>query len=247
MKKKRINNINWKRIYVLYIAAIIVFSVLAIISNRDMLTGPRVAVQFATTAMLMLSLGLYTYVTDREVLERTRNTMAMFTTMIVSYLVIQLYSVWDYAIYLVPFSMCALILSLIVSGKSGFFANFVVITLCFMESINWQTNASLASEYIFYLLFGGIVEAVYVSFVLGKHYRRIRYLSVGLMVGFISAICASISYLMFQEVERILYSYWLCFCKRYHWRNADVYASAIVRKDLQRGICFPFCRNCIFG
>ena len=203
MKKKRINNINWKRIYVLYIAAIIVFSVLAIVSNRDMLTGPRVAVQFATTTMLMLSLGLYTYVTDREVLERTRNTMAMFTTMIVSYLVIQLYSVWDYAIYLVPFSMCALILSLIVSGKSGFFANFVVITLCFMESINWQTNASLASEHIFYLLFGGIVEAVYVSFVLGKHYRRIRYLSVGLMVGFISAICASISYLMFQEVEAL--------------------------------------------
>ena len=201
-KKKRLTNIKWKEIIASYIAVFILFSALTILPNLktpEILTGVRIAVQLATILLLLSALALYTYFADAASMESTRKTWAMFTTMIVAYAIIQLSQLWQYAIQLVPFALCALILSLIVSGKSGFFANFIIIMLCFMQDINWRTGATLYSENFFYLLFGGVIEAVFVSFVLGKHYRRTRYLAVGFALGVISMGTATISYLMFQD------------------------------------------------
>ena len=200
MKRKKINNIKWKSVLATYVGALVVFSVLAILANLDALTRTRITVQIATTALLLFTLGLYIYFADTQVMESTRKSLAMFATMIVSYLAIQLYNYQEELIYVVPFAMCSLIVSLIVSGKSGFFANFIVIMLCFMQSINWQNNATMSTEIFFYLLFSGVIEAVYASFVLGSHYRRARYVVMGFTLGIISAVCATISYFIFQDV-----------------------------------------------
>lgn len=198
-KSKKITNIKWKNIIMSYVAIFIVFSALTILINLDRLTWVRVGVQLSTVLIMMLALGLYTYFADVAVMESTRKTWAMFTTMLVAYGLIQLAPIWDYVINMVPFALCSLILSLIVSGKCGFFANFVVIMVCFMQDINWQTSATVATENFFYLLFSGVIEAVFASFVLGKHYRRSRYLIVGVILGVISVVCSTISYLMFSD------------------------------------------------
>lgn len=201
-KKQRITNIKWKQIFASYFAVFILFAALTILPNfakPETVTPLRVVVQLATIMMLLFALALYNYFADVAVMESPRKTWAMFTTMIVAYCIIQLSQLWVYAIHLVPLAMCALILSLIVSGKCGFFANVMIIMLCFMQDINWRTNATLDSENFFYLLFGGVMEAVFVSFVLGKHYRRARYLAVGAALGAISAISATISYVIFME------------------------------------------------
>ena len=206
-KNKRLTNINWKQIIASYIAVFILLSALTILPNLinpENITVIRVAVQLATIVMLLSALALYIYFADVASMESTRKTWAMFTTMIVAFALIQLAQFWaqswKYAIQLVPFALCALILSLIVSGKCGFFANFIIIMLCFMQDINWRTGAELNSENFFYLLFDGVIEAVFVSFILGKHYRRARYLFVGLALGVISVITSTISYLMFKDV-----------------------------------------------
>lgn len=198
-KKQNITDIKWKQIAISYVAVFILFALMTILPNLKVLTEVRVIVQLATIFMLLGSLFLYTYYSDVAVMESTRKTWAMFATMIVSYMIIQLSQLWEYAINLVPFALCALILSLIVSGKCGFFANFVIIMLCFMQDINWQTEATLATENFFYLLFGGVIEAVVVSFVLGRHYRRSRYLLIGLVLGLISVLTATISFVMFED------------------------------------------------
>ncbi len=198
-KTKKITNIKWKSIVFSYIAIFIVFSALTILANYERLTLLRIGVQLSTLVIMFFALGLYTYFADVAVMESTRKTWAMFVTMLVAYGLIQLAPLWDYVINLVPFALCSLILSLIVSGKCGFFANFMVIMVCFMQDINWQTSATVATENFFYLLFSGLIEAVFASFVLGKHYRRLRYLIVGLILGLISVICATISYLMFSD------------------------------------------------
>ena len=97
-------------------------------------------------------------------MENARETWAMFCTMIISYMIIQLSQLWKYGIYIVPFALCSLVLSIIVSGKCGFFANFTIIMLCFMQAINWQNHADLSTDKFFYLLFSGVIEAVFVSF-----------------------------------------------------------------------------------
>lgn len=202
-KKQKINNIKWSYIIASYVAMFALLALMTILPNWSQMENinlaVHIAVQLATIFMLLSALALYTYFADVAVMESTRKTWAMFTTMIIAYMIIQLSQLWEYAINLVPFALCALILSLIVSGKCGFFANFVIIMLCFMQAINWQTKATLATENFFYLLFGGVIEAVFVSFVLGKHYRRSRYLVVGFVLGIISVASATISYLMFED------------------------------------------------
>lgn len=203
-KQKKINNIKWKQIILCYIFAFIVFSVIALIIYRNYLTEPRatvkVIVQFATTAMLLVSLALYVYYADRSVMENLRKTLAMFTTMFVSYAAILVTALWkDYGLYIVPLAMCSLILSLIVSGKCSFFANFSIIVLYFMQSINWFEHATLATEGFFYLLLSGVMQAVYASFMMGNHYRRLRYITSGLMLGLIAAVCSTVSYLVFYD------------------------------------------------
>ncbi|MCH5152231.1 MAG: HDIG domain-containing protein [Clostridiales bacterium] len=199
---KKITNIKWRQIIVSYIAVYILFAALTILPNLDKFSWVNFAVQLASLAILLFALALYIYFADVAVMESPRKTWAMFTTMIVAYALIQLSSYipsWGYVINLVPFALCALILSLIVSSKCGFFANFIIIMLCFMQDFNWQTNST--SETFFYLLFSGVIEAVFVSYVLGKHYRRFRYLLVGVALGIVSVMCATISYLMFQDIE----------------------------------------------
>lgn len=199
-KKLKKSNIKWKQVVVSYVLAFILFSALTVLPNWSKLTGVSVAVQLITTAMLLVSMALYVYFSDREVMENARETWAMFCTMIISYMIIQLSQLWKYGIYIVPFALCSLVLSIIVSGKCGFFANFTIIMLCFMQAINWQNHADLSTDKFFYLLFSGVIEAVFVSFLLGKQYKRSRYVVAGIVLGVISLICATLSYLIFEEV-----------------------------------------------
>ena len=202
-KNKKILNIKWSKIIASYVAVYILLGALTILPNLSDFSLLKMGIQLATLAILLLALALYIYYSDPTVMESTRKTWAMFITMIVSFALIQLSMLfsesWNYIINLVPFALCALILSLIVSGKCGFFANFIIIMLCFMQDINWRADATLATENFFYLLFGGVIEALFVSFVLGKHYRRSRYLAVGVAEGIISVVCATISYAMFKD------------------------------------------------
>lgn len=201
--KKQLNNIKWKQIIFCYVVAFVLFSGLALFTNWNSVkqdNGTKIAVQLSATVLLLVSLALYCYFSDRKTMEATRNTVAIFATMAISYVVIWLISLWKaYGLYLVPFALCSLILSLIVSGKCGFFANFVLLMMYFLQSINWQSNATVATESYFFLLFGGVVQMVFASYILGKDYRRLRYISVGMVLGLVSAMCAAISYIMFVD------------------------------------------------
>ncbi len=207
-KKLKRNNIKWKQVVASYVIAFILFSALTVLPNIKSINEINVTVQLITTAMLLVSMGLYVYFADREVMENARETWAMFSTMIVSYCIIQLSQLWEYAIYLVPFAICSLVLSIIVSGKCGFFANFIIIMLCFMQAIIWKKDANERVDNIFYLLFSGVTEAVFVSFLLGKQYRRSRYVLAGVVLGLISVICGTISYLIFESIWK-WEEYWI--------------------------------------
>ncbi len=205
MVKKIKSSINWKKVIWLYILAFVAFSAITILPNYKKGDYIQVIVQLVATAFLMFALGAYTYFADKSILEHSRKTFATIITMIISYCVIWLSTLWQYGYNIVPFALCSLVLSLIVSNRTGFFANFVVIMLYFMQMINWQSNATLASENLFYLLFGGLIEAVLTAFVLGGQYSRIKYIAIGFFMGIVSAICFVVSYSIF--VDRALWSW----------------------------------------
>ncbi|MDE7454352.1 MAG: HDIG domain-containing protein [Clostridia bacterium] len=200
-KKIKRTNIKWRQMILSYLLAFILFSALTILPHIKEFTLLNAVVQAIMCAMLLVSIGLYVYFADRKVMESARETWAMFCTMILSYGIIQVYQLWGYAMYLVPFALCALILSIVVSGRCGFFANFIIIMLGFMEPVIWKGPQSIQSDANFYLLFSGVIETVFVSFLLGKQYRRSRYVLAGVILGFISAVCATISILIFDDLN----------------------------------------------
>lgn len=201
-KTKHVFEIKWKAIIGCYALAWIIFTLMALLMNLDSLESQKtgVAMQSVATGLLLVSLGLYCYYADRKIMQEVRNTVAMFVTMIVSYAVICASGLsYTYGLYIVPFTLCSLVLSLIVPGRCGFFANFVILMIFFLQSINWQMSGTLATEGYFYLLFGGVVEMVFASFALDKDYRRLRYIVIGMLLGVVSAVCFAIGYVIFED------------------------------------------------
>ncbi len=205
MVKKIKKSINWSKVLALYVFAFIAFSLITILPHAQSGNYIKIIIQLVATAFLLFALGAYVYFADKTALEQVRKTFATIVTMLLSYGAIWLASLWEYGYNVVPFALCSLILSLIVSSRTGFFANFVVIMLYFMQAINWQTDATLATENFFYILFSGLIEAVFTAFILGGQYRRIRYVGIGFSIGIVSAVCATMSYAMF--VERAVWSW----------------------------------------
>lgn len=190
-KNKKIYNIKWKQIIACYIVCFLIISMLAIVVNlftnyddlsrRKWLLGT--CIQLAVTAILMVSHVLYIYFADRQIMEQPRKIWAMLCAMIICYALIEFSTFWEYGLYVVPIALCAVMLSLLISDKSGFYSNFIIIMLCFLQYINWQDTATLDSEPYFYLLFGGVVQVVFASYIFGKGYKRVSYVIYVLFMG----------------------------------------------------------------
>ena len=157
MAKKIKKSINWTRVLWLFVLAFVAFALLTILPHilKDVqnINYIKIIIQLIATMFLLFALGAYVYFADKTALEQTRKLFATIVTMIISYCAIWLGSIWEFGYNVVPFALCSLVLSLIVSTRTGFFANFVVIMLYFMQAINWQSNATLATENFFYILF----------------------------------------------------------------------------------------------
>lgn len=226
MVKKIKGSINWNKMFWLYMLAFVAFSLITILPNilPDIhnINYIRILIQLVATAFLLLALGAYIYFADKSTLEQSRKTFATIVTMLISYGILCLAPFWEYGYYVAPFALCSLVLSLLVSTRTGFFANFVVIMLHFMQLINWQTDATLATDRFFYLLFSGLIEAVLTAFVLGGQYRRIKYIGMGVLIGGVSAVCSLMSYAIF--VERAMWS-WTDLMYRVIWSFASGIAS----------------------
>lgn len=199
MVKKIKSSIKWSRVIWLYILAFVVFSLITILPHYKNGTYIQIIIQLVATALLLFALGAYTFFADKPALEQVRKTFATMVTMFISYGALWLGTLWTYGYNIVPFALCSIVLSLLVSTRTGFFANFVVIMLYFMQLINWQTDATLATENFFYILFSGLIEAVLTAFILGGQYRRVKYVGIGFFVGLVSAVCSAISYGIFVD------------------------------------------------
>ena len=200
-KTKNIYDLKWKAIVPCYIVAWIILTMMTLFMNwaealED--AGVKIAMQALTSALLLMSLGVYCYYGDTKSLQQARNTIVMFITMIMSYGIIWAASLWTtYGMYIVPIALCSLVLFLLVPGRSGFFANLVIVLLFFFQSVIWKNSVFDTEEY-FYMLFGGFVEVVYASFVLGKDYRRLRYIVMGALLGVLAAVCVVIDHAIFS-------------------------------------------------
>ena len=199
---KHIYNIKWKVIIPCYTFGWVLLTLITFFINWEGVradTGIKLLMQALVTALLLMSLAVYCFYVDTKNLQQARNTIAMFVTMVLSYVLIWAVSIWTaFDLYIVPLALCSLILFLIVPGRSGFFANLVILMLYFFQSIIWRTGETIVAEDYFYLLFGGFVEVVYASFVLGKDYRRLRYVLMGLLMGVLAAACAVIGHVIFN-------------------------------------------------
>ncbi len=186
-------------IFTLYFLAFVVLALLMYLpnKNRDDIAN-KMFFQLFALVLLLVSLYLYSYFSGKGTELTSNKVTAMLATMVLSYGLLVCFSYWnEYGYFLAPFSFAATVIAMTVSARRGFFANFVVIILYFMQAVNFGENYTISVS-MFYLLLGGTVESVYAAFIFSKHTTRLQYLFTGFKLGFISAVCCVTSALLFE-------------------------------------------------
>ncbi len=186
-----------------FILAFACFCLVSLLPHMKTLNLRSSLVEVSSILLLLGSVALYGFFTDKQTMSEPRKVLALYVTMLLCYgILFVLDSNWQFGLDIAPFALCSLVISLIVSGKLGFFANFAVIMMYFVKIINFglEEEQFFVSDQSIYLLLAGVISSVYAAYVLGKHYRRIVYINVGLILGVISALCRVICYFMFLSV-----------------------------------------------
>ncbi len=178
----------------------VIFAAIILLDNMKVLTTKNVIIELGGMLMLMGSLAVYLVYADSEVVSNIRKVLTLCASMLISYCVIWAFDALMGSLDLAPFALCALILSLLVSNKCGFFANFIVIMIYYLQSICFEggyLDSNMAEG--FYLLFAGVMTSVFTVYVLGRHYRRLAYIGMGAVLGLIAAVSRAISHIMFND------------------------------------------------
>lgn len=187
----------------IFILAFSCFCLVSLLPHLGEINLRNALVEVSSILLLLGSVTLYGFFADRQTMAETRKVFALYTTMLLCYSILMVMDTfWEFGLDLAPFALCSLVLSLIVSSKLGFFANFAIIMMYFVKIINFELEQDIffVSDQSIYLLLAGVITAVYSTYVLGKHYRRIIYIRVGMILGAIAALCRVISYFMFLSV-----------------------------------------------
>jgi len=166
---------------------------------------------FVLVGILFAVLAVYVCCMDRKVLAQKRKILALFFSMGASFALLLVFTqiiALEYSVYAAPFALCSLLVALLVSRRCGLFANLVVIFLFFFAEtyLAGQTVVELQ-----YPLFVGIITGIIGAYAITTDSRRIQYLLVGAMIGFVSAIIVVIMMLVFDIVaENIIKQLTVC-------------------------------------
>ena len=144
----------------MFFLTFLVFSVLILLSNISNLTNTNMVVMVSSTLLLISSIAVFVYDSDKAIATSTRKIATLCATMLVSYVLIYISDVIVGQVEIAPFALCTLVISLLVSGKSSFIGNFLVIILYYLQHVNFQSGTILFDETSFFVLFAGIATAV---------------------------------------------------------------------------------------
>ena len=192
---------------VTFVTTALLFCAVLIATNYKSLTLTNSFIMVGCVLMFMGSLTFYVYYYDREVAKNSRKVATLCTTMLVSYALIWVSANVIGVAEVAPFALCSLIVSLLVSNKSNFFANFIVIIFYYLQSINFQSGSVSFVESDFFVLFAGITCAVIASYAMRRYYARLAYVLVGLVLSALTVVCRLLIYLMANEVADWLVIY----------------------------------------
>ena len=193
-KAKKVDN-GYKNLWVFFLT-FVVFCAIILLSNLSKINTINAIVMVGCTLLLIISIVVFVYYSDKAIATSTRKISALCATMLVSYVLIYVCDVVVGQVEIAPFALCTLVISLLVSSKSSFIGNFLVIMLYYLQHVNFQSGAVLFDEKSFFVLFCGIATAVCSSCVQGKYSSRFSYISIGFVLGLIAAICRLLVFLM---------------------------------------------------
>jgi putative nucleotidyltransferase with HDIG domain len=198
VKTKNESKYYFARSVAILALTVVCFAGLIFAKNADRLGLTNILVEIASLILLIASIALYLFFADKELLTKPRLIMTVAATMLVSFCFLWVAESVVGEISLAPFGLCALMVALLVKARIGFFSNFIVVMIYFLQSVLYD-GSEMLYEQTFFLLFAGVISAIYVSYVLGRQYRRLSYVYVGLIIGALAAACRVMTYFMFYS------------------------------------------------
>ncbi|MCM1043461.1 MAG: HDIG domain-containing protein [Corallococcus sp.] len=185
----------------------VLFAAMILLTNIDVLTWQSSLIMLACLLIFIGSVGFYVYYADKDVAYNTRKVATLCATMLLCYVLIWVCDVPLGIVEVAPLALCSLILSQLVSNKSSFFTNFVVVMLYFLQNLCFSSESAAFGNENCFILFAGITTAVFMSYVLGTFNRRFVYIIVGIALGLITALCRLIVFLLLGSTLDWLWFY----------------------------------------
>lgn len=199
---------------VILVITFLLLSAIVLAMYNVSLTLAKSLVTVGAIFVLLGSMAIYIYFTDNATMFNIRNMLSLCTMVLVSFALIMVLDNVASIVKIAPLALCALTVALVVSNHSGFISNFCVIMIYFVQSVVFGKDWELLQNSC-YVLFAGLIVTIFAVFVMGKQYRRIVYITIGLILGVIASLCAVLTRFMFGttiELSMFLIEVALAFC-----------------------------------
>ena len=153
------------------------------------------------TIVFILESGLFFYLgfSIKGLMSKAKSVATICSTLVISYAIILLFAfLFNDNVVAVPFTLCALILSLLIeSSRSGYLSNFAVVLLYFVSRVLFA-EGNIDSQCL-YILFAGTTMTLIASVTTNHHYRRMTYVYIGFGLGLVAVLIQSIVYFIYVE------------------------------------------------
>ena len=150
---------------------------------------------YVVLLLLFCGFGLAIYFISPSVAQSRKSLCVVCCIMLVSYGMI-LTIAHGIDLYLAPFALCALLVSLLVNVRISYFSNIYLVLIYFIGELMFRVG-EVSLETSVYTLVNGFLVSIIAGYVGKKHLRRLSYLTVGCFMSLCSVFCAYATHYMF--------------------------------------------------
>ncbi len=151
---------------------------------------------FGSMALMFVSFSLVLYSVSGKVCQSLKLLMVDAVCILISFLLVQLIS-RTFSLYLAPFALCALLVSLLVHARIGFVSNLMVVICHVLAEITFR-EAVISKEILVFTIINGVVVSMIAAFAGSKHLRRLHYVITAIALGVVTLANGLVNRFMFQ-------------------------------------------------
>ncbi|MEG2014370.1 MAG: hypothetical protein RR086_01430, partial [Clostridia bacterium] len=193
------NNRSKKVIYsiLITVATFLILCLALWLFNFNSVTIHNYFLMVSALLLIMGGFGIYIFYIERGVAYSPRKVGVICCAILLSYFLVTVLDMLG-GVFLAPLAFCALLVTMLISAQCGFFANFTVVLVVLLSKLILSSNGQM-TEQLLYILIAGVMSSLYASYAVSRHFRRLMYVVIGLLLSALAMACATVGFFIFEN------------------------------------------------